>query len=376
MIAFTAMALLAMGCAPPAQAHLRVGIAYGDRLVWMSDRDLGAALDDAVAVGARWVRADLMWTNVQPDGPDTYRWEAFDRVVDAVAERGLTLLPVLGFTPAWARPADCAGKQCRPADPAEFAAFAGAAAKRYAPRGVHTWEVWNEPNITRSWAPAPDIGAYTVLLRETSHALRESDPESYVILGGLAATRTSNGDISQTEFLQGVSARGGNHLVDAIGYHPYTYPFLASSVTDWGTPWERIEGRRDSLRSVLVANGTPNMPVWITEFGAPTNGPGTSSDGRPGTVGPETTHVPEARQAQIATDVVRTAAATPHVAALIWYAERDLGTDRSDSENFFGLRRADGSAKPALDALRDAVADLSDRSVWGAGSGRGPGSGR
>ncbi|MDT9692818.1 cellulase family glycosylhydrolase [Streptomyces sp. P9(2023)] len=353
-----------------------MGISYGDRLVWMSDRDLGAALDDAVEVGARWVRADLLWTNVQPDGPDTYRWEGFDRVVTAVAERGLTLLPVLGFTPAWARPADCTSKHCRPADPVDFAAFAGAAATRYAPRGVHTWEVWNEPNLTRSWAPAPDVGAYTELLKETSQALWLSDPASYVILGGLAATSTKDGDISQTAFLQGVSARGGNRVVDAVGYHPYTYPFLASSVTQWRTPWERIEGTRDSLRSVLVANGTPDMPVWITEFGAPTNGPGTSSDGRPGTVGEETTHVPEERQAQIAADVVRTAAATPHVAALIWYTDRDLGTDTGDSENFFGLRRADGSAKPALGALRDAVADLSRRSVWGAVTGRGPGSGR
>lgn len=360
VIAFTALALLTTGCAPPAPG-LRVGIAYGDRLVWMSDRDLGAALDDAVAVGARWVRADLMWTHVQPDGPDTYRWERFDRVVTAAEERGLDLLPVLGFTPAWARPVDCTSKQCRPADPMEFAAFAGAAAKRYAPRGVHTWEVWNEPNLTRSWAPAPDEGAYTALLTETSQALRDNDPEAYVILGGLAATTTTkDGNISQTAFLQGVSARGGNHVVDAIGYHPYTYPFLASSVTSWGTPWERIEGTPDSLRSVLVANGTPKMPVWLTEFGAPTNGPGSSSDGR-GAVAEDTTHVPEERQAQIATDAVRTAAATPHVAALIWYAERDLGTDRRDSENFFGLRRADGSAKPALAALRDAVTGLSGR---------------
>ncbi|MFD0146464.1 MULTISPECIES: cellulase family glycosylhydrolase [unclassified Streptomyces] len=358
MTAFTAVALLSTGCASRAPADLRVGIAYGDRLVWMSDKDLEAALDDAVDVGAQWVRADLLWSNVQPDGPDTYRWEAFDRVVTAVAERGLTLLPVIGFTPEWARPAGCAGKQCRPADPAAFAAFAGAAATRYAPRGVHTWEVWNEPNLTQSWAPAPDEGAYTALLRETSGALRASDPEAYVILGGLAATTTEDGNISQTAFLQGVSARGGNHLVDAIGYHPYTYPFLASAVTEWGTPWERIDGTRDSLRSVLVANGTPKMPVWITEFGAPTNGPGTASDGRPGTVGADTTHVPEARQAQIAADAVRTAASTPLVAALIWYAERDLGTDRRDSENFYGLRRADGSAKPALDALRHAVADL------------------
>ncbi|MFI8106665.1 cellulase family glycosylhydrolase [Streptomyces sp. NPDC086023] len=364
MLVLLWLAGMLLGCAPQPVAGLRVGIAYGDRLVRMSDQELGAALDDAVAVGARWVRADLSWASVQADGPDTFQWEGFDRVVAAVEARGLSLLPILGFTPPWARPAGCADKECRPARPEQFAAFARAAAARYAPRGVHTWEVWNEPNLTRSWKPAPDAGAYTVLLRMTGRALRERDPVAYVILGGLAATRTEDGDVSQTEFLQEVSVRGGNRLVDAVGYHPYTYPFLASAVTRWRTAWERMEGVRDSIRSVLIANGTPKLPVWITEFGAPTNGPGAASDGRPGTVGAGVTHVTEQRQALIAEDAVRTAAATPYVAALIWYAERDLGTDRGDNENFFGLRRADGSAKPALGALREAVAALRRRSVW------------
>ncbi|MFE5628973.1 cellulase family glycosylhydrolase [Streptomyces sp. NPDC056542] len=358
VIAVVAVALLATACAPRAPDGLRVGISYGDRLVWMSDRDLGAALDDAVAVGAQWVRADLSWWNIQPDRPDTYLWDRFDRVVAAAAERDLTVLPILGFTPAWARPAGCTSAICRPADPEMFAAFATAAAERYAPRGVHTWEIWNEPNLIGSWKPRPDAAAYTALLRATSRALQQTDPSAYVILGGLAATSTKDGNISQTDFLEAVSARGGNRLVDAIGYHPYTYPYLASAETPWGTPWEQIGRTRESLRSVLSAHGTPDMSVWITEFGAPTNGPGTTSDGRPGTISETTTHVTEERQASIAADAVRTADATPHVGALFWYAERDIGADTSSNENFYGLRRADGSEKPALDAFRQAIAGV------------------
>ncbi|MCL8012090.1 cellulase family glycosylhydrolase [Streptomyces sp. AS02] len=339
---------------------LRLGIAYGDRLVRMSDHDLGAALDDAVRVGARWVRTDLSWQDIQPDGPDRYRWELFDRVIAAAAERDLTVLPILGFTPAWARPAGCAGQECHPAAPKAFAAFAAAAAARYAPRGVHTWEVWNEPNLTGSWKPMPDATTYTALLRAAGQALRQTDPSAYVVLGGLAAASTRDGDVSHTDFLEAVSAHGGNRFVDAVGYHPYTYPYLASDETQWGTPWEQIDRTRDSLRGVLSAHGTPDVPVWITEFGAPTGGPGHASDGGPETIGDRTTHVTEERQASIAADAVRTANATPHIDALMWYAERDLATDTSSNENFYGLRRADGSAKPALCALRDAVARLMD----------------
>lgn len=346
-------ALLPTACTRDDHKPLRVGIAYGHRLIGLSDKDLGAALDEAVDVGARWVRADLPWGDVQPSSPDQYRWSRFDRVVAAAAKRHLTLLPILAYTPPWARQPGCTSDKCRPADPAVFAAFAAAAAARYAPSGIHTWEIWNEPNTRDFWKPRPAPAAYTMLLRATSRALRHEDPSAQVILGGLAAAHSQGGSLSPADFLAAVSARGGNRLVDAVGYHPYTYPYLASDRTPWGTPWEDISG----LESVLSAHGTPGMPVWITEYGAPTDGPGPASDGRAGTID-ATTHVTEQRQAAIAADVVRTAAVTPHVDALFWYSDRDLGTDTTSRENFFGLRRADGSAKPAFSALRRAIAAL------------------
>ncbi|MEU6141925.1 cellulase family glycosylhydrolase [Streptomyces sp. NPDC047081] len=340
--------LLAGGCTRPASSHpsLRLGIAYGDRLVWMSDRDLAASLDDAVAVGARWVRADLSWQDVQPDGPDRYRWGPFDRVVTAAEARGLTVLPVLAYTPAWARSGHCADSKCGPADPEAFAAFAGAAAARYTPRGIGTWEIWNEPNIPAFWHPAPDATAYTALLRATSRALRRVSPSAEVVLGGLSSAGAGGAAVAAPDFLAAVLAHDGKGLFDAVGYHPYTYPRPASARVPRGTAWDGINRAHPSLHGVLAAHGMPGTPVWITEFGAPTDGPG---------------HVTEQRQALIAADVVRTAAGTPHVRALIWYTDRDPGTDTSTVENFFGLRRADGRAKPAFDALRRAVAGLRHR---------------
>lgn len=360
LIVFVTGALFATSCAPRESPSLRLGIAYGNRLIWMPDEDLAASLDDAVLVGANWVRADLSWESIQPQGPDNYRWHVFDRVVTAAAARGLTVLPVLAYTPPWARPAGCNSDKCAPADPEAFATFAEAAAVRYAPHGIHTWEIWNEPNIPDFWKPVPNSAAYTTLLRMTSQALRHADPSTYVILGGIVEADTGNGGILPTDFLAAVLARGGDRFVDAVGYHPYTYPYLASAKTSWGTAWETIGDTPDSLRGVLSAHGTPDMPLWITEFGAPTNGPGIASDGRAATIEPTATHVTEERQASIAADVVRTAARTPQVSALIWYAERDLRTDTLSKDNFFGLRRADGSEKPALGALRRAIDALGD----------------
>ncbi len=88
--------------------------------------------------------------------------------------------------------------------------------------------------------------------------------------------------------------------MDAVGYHPYTYPYLASYPAPWGTAWNRIDATPPSLRSVLRHYATPDLPIWLTEYGAPTGGPGASSDGSSGSITLTTTQVTESWQAAIA----------------------------------------------------------------------------
>jgi hypothetical protein len=357
MALFLPLVLTFVFCARAGTPRLRTGIAYGDRLVWASDAELDSALDIASYVGAHFVRADLSWNDIQHAGPESHFWHLFDRVVAAATARGLTMLPVLTDTPPWGRPQGCESAHCAPRDPSAFAAFARTAAQRYAKRGVHTWEIWNEPNLSGFWKPAVDPAAYAKLLTVTAGALRQADPNALVVLGGLAATGTRGGNIAQTDFLAMVSALGGNHVVDAVGYHPYTYPYLPSAVTSFGTAWEKIDKTPVSLRGVLTRYGSPGLPVWVTEVGAPTGGPGMISNGSPATIGPDTTHVTESLQARIASDAVRSADADPHIQALIWYADRDLAAANS-TEDFYGLYRANSTPKPALTALHDAIARL------------------
>src|ERR1700723_2129831 len=69
--------------AAPARAAadpLQVGISYGDVLPYLSTAGLDTALNDAVYVGANWIRLDLGWDDVQP-APGAYSWGNFDRVV-------------------------------------------------------------------------------------------------------------------------------------------------------------------------------------------------------------------------------------------------------------------------------------------------------
>ncbi|WUD73681.1 cellulase family glycosylhydrolase [Streptomyces sp. NBC_00510] len=337
---------------------VKMGISYGDTLTWKSDADLARGLNDAVAVGAKWVRMDLSWNNIQPDSPYAYEWQRFDRVAEAARSRGLNVLPVLGYTPKWARPASCTSTQnCGPANPDVFAAFAKLAAERYAPKGIHTWEVWNEENIG-FWRPTPDPAAYTALLRATSKALRAGDPKAYVVMGGLAVSKTEaeSRRISQTDFLTAVCKLGGNKYVDAVGYHPFNYPTLPSATPGTGTAFERISSFRDNLVGILDKYGTPDIPIWLTETGAPTSGPGEVSDGR--VTPPGTTHVTEGRQTEIATDTVPAAVANPHVDAMFWYTDQDQARPEEKKERalYYGMRRYDGTKKPSFEALKAAIA--------------------
>jgi hypothetical protein len=353
----TVTAAASPGKSAAPQKPLRIGISYGDTLTWKDDHDLAVAVGDAADSGAGWIRADLSWTDIQPDSPRSYEWQRFDRVLKAAKDRGLQVLPTISYAPRWARSSACPGDDsCPPADPAKFAAFASEAAKRYAPQGVHTWEVWNEPNIP-FWAPKPDAAAYTDLLTRTSKALKSADPKAFVLMGGLAAVGTDPtiSYVSQSDFLSAVCDLGGNKVVDAISYHPYTYPFLPSAKTSFGTAMEDISSAKDNLVAILTSHGTPDLPIWITETGAPTNGPGDVTDGT--NITNNTTHVTETYQALIASDTVPAAAANPHVGAVFWFTDQDTGqaSDRQHRSEFYGLRNYDGTAKPALAAWKAAI---------------------
>lgn len=350
---------------PPAPAAaatppMRFGTAFGNELMWTNDVDLAAALDSTAALGVDWIRVDLPWSDIQPDGPGTYRWSRFDRIFAAAQRRGLRVVATLAYTPAWARMGGCPYQSCRPRDFSEFAEFTRMAALRYSGQGLKHWEIWNEPNLQMFWYPYPDPVAYAQMLRLTTRAIKSVDSSSTVLFGGLAAVPEPGANIGQVEFLATVTMHRGTEVVDGVAFHPYTFPHLPSyyQPSVWRTAWNTIHGydpnakKFTSLRQVLDTYGLGRLPIWLTEYGAPTCGPGTGSDG---VAGLTVDHVTESRQAAIATDAARLATADSSIGALFWYSERDRSWDTYTTENCYGLRRPDGSRKPAWYALRDGV---------------------
>jgi hypothetical protein len=342
----------------PDGSRLRIGMSYGNSLLAASDGDLAQTLDDAVTLGAHWIRFDMSWGDVQPTAGDQYAWAGFDRLVAEGTRRGLKPIPILGYTPAWARPAGCVSDKCAPADPGQFARFAGAAAQRFAKVGVDTWEIWNEPNSAGFWQPAVDPDAYSRMLKLATQAIRSSDAKATILLGGLATMNSADGNLSIGDFLLR-PAQSPLRFVDGISIHPYTYPWRASQQGPWTTPWLPTLSGMPYLHSVLAQAGAARMPIWITEYGAPTDGVRDPASGTADVVSPESDHVTEAAQAAIAADAIATADSDPQITTLCWYTYRDRYTGASDPEDHYGLKRADGSRKPSFDAFAAAVGRLS-----------------
>jgi hypothetical protein len=317
---------------------LSFGIAYGGGLFDETDAQLATSLDDAVAVGAKWARTDLPWDLVQPSSPSQYKWQGVDRVVNAAKARGLKLLPIIDAPPTWARASACKTQEaCPPASATAYANFAAAAAARYAPLGVHAWEIWNEPNIGVRWLPKPDPTAYEKLLAATSTAVRHADRHAFIVLGGLAAVNTvpSQNYDSAFDFLTTVAQLGGLKDVNAVGFHPYTMPVLASV----GENFTTISSARDNLVAVLQKYDAPSLPIWLTESGAQVNEPNPPSD-------------PIQLQAAYATDLVQTVAQNPHVGADFWFSDQDF----PKANLAYGLRGPDGKPRPVLNTLKTAIA--------------------
>jgi hypothetical protein len=306
----------------------RFGMAVG---CFGSDYD--SCTEGVRATGSRWVRLDVEWASVQWAGPSTYYWTPYDNAIGAALSRGMRVLGILDYTPAWARSAGTT-KMYPPTNVSDYVNFVRQAVRRYAPLGVHHWEIWNEPNSATFWKPAPDAAAYANLLKAAYQAIKEEDPYATVISAGLAPATDDGLNIAPVTFLTRVYAAGAGGSMDAVGFHPYSFPAMPSDAYKWNA-WQQMENTSPSLRSVMIQNGDGNKKIWMTEYGAPTNGPQGS------------TAVTEQQQADMLNEAYRLAMTFDWAGPMMWYSFRDKGTDTSTMENFFGLLRSDLSQKPA-----------------------------
>jgi hypothetical protein len=328
---------------PAPTQNSRFGFAAGGNLQNFSATDLARYLDGAKAAHAGWIRIDINWSVIQYAGPTSYNWAPFDNVVNAVTARGMKPLAGILYTPPWARPAGTGGNY-PPTNLADYANFVKAAVARYAPMGVHAYEVWNEPNIVNFWAPGPDPVRYTQLLKLAYSAIKSADPTATVISAGLSPYGSYGQSDAQhmnpLNFLEGMYAAGAAGSFDAVGWHPYNYPY-GLSFAGWSA-WSQMSQTTPSARSIMTGRGDGAKQIWATEWGYPT--------------GSTTRDVSEATQAQLITDSYAALKGWSWAGPAFIYSYHDNGTNKLDIEQNFGIIHFDWSPKLSYVAYQSAAA--------------------
>jgi hypothetical protein len=307
---------------PPSSAPTsRLGISLGgDGSNWTA-ADLNRALDDMKAMGVKWLRHDQPW--IQSSATAGINWTS-DRVVDAALLRGITPVVILWQFPSWANK-----------DPVKFGDFCGKAAAHFSAKGVHHFEIWNEPNLFIFLNPV-DVVLYTKCLKAAYPAIKAADPNSVVISAGLSAENETQSGVRMKalDFLQAIYANGGKGYFDAVGFHPYGWPDLPSVQTTWNG-WQMMASTSPSIRSIMVANGDGAKKIWATECGAPSNVVG------------------EDKQASFINEYYTLGAAYDFLGPIFVHSYRDTGPlSSTDSEDHYGLVRQDWSQKPAYAAYK------------------------
>ena len=323
----------------------RGGICPGGNFLNMTDAQLTAFLNDFDTTKALYIRIDLAWSVVQPTNSTTWDFSRYDRLINAIRAKGLKVLAMPTYCPAWANGGYSNDKYPPTADHANsWYNFVKACGDRYIPLGVDVWEMWNEPNINAFWMPQANAANYTnIVLKPGSNAIRASaaalEETVTVITGGLSPAATNGTNISPADFVTGIYANGGKSYFDALGHHPYSFPEGPYSTSAYSA-FQQTPG----LNQIMLNNNDGNKKIWATEVGFHT---GNTSIGG----------VSEALQAQYVADAYNRWNSWSFTGPMIWYTYQDSGTNMNDREQNFGLKRYNGTFKPAWQAYKDIMAD-------------------
>src|SRR5689334_1488200 len=167
LFAVAALACAALPTAPALAAPDQLSLIEDEKLMLESGPEVQAqALDEAKALGADLIRANVIWARVAPSSNSTKKPKGFngkkpesyggnlamlDSFVAGAQARGMqVLLTPTGPIPAWAsrcKGSVAARKVCKP-DPKLFGDFVRALGTKYPT--VKYWSIWNEPNLG-SW---------------------------------------------------------------------------------------------------------------------------------------------------------------------------------------------------------------------------------
>jgi len=345
----------------PSSGPATPAFAYGFQAHMIDNGQANPALDKITGAGFTWVKQQVEWKYVQPNGPGDQNWGQIDQLVNAANSRGVKVMLSIVQAPIWDRTNP---SQPYPKSPTDLATFLSAMASRYKGK-VGAYEVWNEENFAREvGAGNINAGNYVELLKAGFTAIRAADPNALVVSGAPTPTGVNDPNIAidDNAYLQQMYAYQGGivkNYFDILGTHAEAWanPPDAkvgtpepSNVTGFNNHPSFFFRRVEDYRADMVAAGDSSKKIWETEFGYDSCQGGTI----PAPAGYEYCKwVSEQQQADYEVGAFTYARANyPWLGAIfIWNLNFQANVPSSDEKWGFGVLRNDWSPRPAYSAL-------------------------
>jgi len=202
------------------------------------------------------------------------------------------------------------------------------------PSPIRVWQIWNEMNTPKYFAPKVNVGRYASLLESAADGIRSVDPGAEIVLGGMWGPHSARDVVMPTnDYLKRLYAQGAEDDFDSIAIHPY------------GNNSEASLAQLRSARRTVRQAGDPKAGMWVTEVGWAGRGPADNPYVK-GLIG-------QARVLTRALTAFKRKARSFNLHGVFWYSWRDKrgGDAICDWCGHAGLRTKKGEPKPAWRAF-------------------------
>jgi chitodextrinase len=314
----------------------------------------GQDLKGMAAARVRTERFQLNWPSVQPS-QGSFHWNETDALVGSLARHGIRAVPFVWGSPPWV-----AGTDARPpidsaADEQAWQNFLKAAVARYGPGGIYwgtiyqqqygagatplpiqSWQIWNEPNLAKYFAPQPSATEYARVLEISHDAIKSQDPEATIVLAGLVGIGSNP---SWVFFRNLYQVAGVKSNFDVAALHPYS--------PDLDTFRKAIQ----NVRGVMTQYGDAEKTLWLTEVGW--------GSGPPDQYGINKGITGQDQMLDGAFDMILHSRRTWKVERVFWFYWRDPSTPAGTCSfcGTAGLLNYDRTPKPAYDTFTGYTAE-------------------
>ncbi|MCZ7573333.1 MAG: glycosyl hydrolase [Ardenticatenaceae bacterium] len=309
--------------------------------------------DKAVAAGARWERLVVWWSNFQPEGPTDWNPQGwFPRnLIEDERNHGIEPVGVVLHTPGWAAhdsgygPISPPRNLDLPFDHPEnyWGQFLMRLARDYAGL-VDTWILWNEPDIYKetfaNWAgPVEEFARMQIVGYQ---AIKRANPQAKVVLTGttywwdLENGRSPYLDRLVAQLVAAPGAAENGAFFDAVAVHQYSNPLNSFAVPVL-------------YRRILEAHGL-DKPLWLVESNVVPHDDPLHPLQRGGL---------RASLEEQASYVIQSVALA-RAAGVERYSIYKMRDESAENDQYYGLIRNDGTARPAYVAYQVAARELSN----------------